>query len=166
MLNARFDQRAGLKFISEYDVDFSKATIDGRLTEGFDPEETLKRIQCPVLLIHAYWSRHKTWGLIGAMDDNDVEKIRSGLKDIKVVKVNAIHDVHLVKPKIFIKVVSEYLDNLIRGNNSKITSKLMEYSNEGQANLPAILINGEFVLPTMNEIKQAFIKYSQTKSDN
>ena len=28
LLNATFDQRAGLKFISEYDVDFSKATIE------------------------------------------------------------------------------------------------------------------------------------------
>lgn len=42
LLNARFEERAGLKFISEYDVDFSKATIDGRLSE-FDPEETLKK---------------------------------------------------------------------------------------------------------------------------
>jgi pimeloyl-ACP methyl ester carboxylesterase len=112
LLNARFDQRAGLKFISEYDVDFSKATIDGRLTEGFDSEETLKKIKCPVLLIHAYWSRHKTWGLLGALDDNDVEKIRSIVKDIKVVKVNAIHDVHLAKPKIFVKVVNEFLKGL------------------------------------------------------
>ena len=112
LLNARFDERAGLKFISEYDVDFSKATIDGRLVEGFNPEETLKKIKCPVLLIHAYWSRHKTWGLLGALDNNDVEKIRSIVKDIKVVKVNAIHDVHLAEPKIFIKTVSEYLENL------------------------------------------------------
>jgi len=112
LLNARFDQRAGLKFISEYDVDFSRATIDGRLTEGFDPEATLKKISCPVLLIHAYWSRHKTWGLLGALDDTDVEKIRSMVKDVKVVKVNAIHDVHLAKPKIFIKAVSEYLADL------------------------------------------------------
>jgi len=112
LLNARFDERAGLKFISEYDVDFSKATIDGRLTEGFDPEETLKKIKCPVLLIHAYWSRHKTWGLLGALDNDDVEKIRSIVKNIKVVKVNAIHDVHLAKPKIFIKAVSEYLEGL------------------------------------------------------
>lgn len=112
LLNARFDERAGLKFISEYDVDFSKATIDGRLAEGFGPEETLKRIKCPVLLIHAYWSRHKTWGLLGALDDKDVEKIRSIVKDIKVVKVNAIHDVHLAKPKIFIKVVNDFLQNL------------------------------------------------------
>jgi len=116
LLNARFDQRAGLKFISEYDVDFSKATIDGRLTEGFDPEETLKKIKCPVLLIHAYWSRHKIWGLLGALDDNDVLKIRSIVKDIKVVKVNAIHDVHLAKPKIFIKAVDEYLEGLKKEN--------------------------------------------------
>lgn len=109
LLNARFDQRAGLKFISEYDVDFSRATIDGRLTEGFDPEETLAKIKCPVLLIHAYWSRHKAWGLLGALDDNDVEKICSIVKDIKVIKVNAIHDVHLAKPKTFIRVVSDYL---------------------------------------------------------
>ncbi|MFA5247626.1 MAG: alpha/beta hydrolase [Patescibacteria group bacterium] len=115
LLNARFDQRAGLKFISEYDVDFSKATIDGRLTEGFDPEETLKKIKCPVLLIHAYWSRHKTWGLLGALDDNDVEKIRSIVKNIRVTKVNAMHDVHLTKPKIFIKTVNDFLQSLDRG---------------------------------------------------
>jgi len=112
LLNARYDQRAGLKFISEYDVDFSKATIDGRLTEGFDPVETLKKIKCPVLLIQANWSRHKTWGLLGALDDNDVEKIRSNIKDIQVVKVKSIHDVHLAKPKIFIQVLSKYLDGL------------------------------------------------------
>ena len=110
LLNATFDQRAGLKFISEYDVDFSKATIDGRLTNGFDPEKTLEKIKCPVLLIHAYWSRHKTWGLLGALDDKDVQKIKSLLKDVQVVKVNAMHDVHLSKPKVFVEVVDNFLD--------------------------------------------------------
>jgi pimeloyl-ACP methyl ester carboxylesterase len=111
LFNARFDERAGLKFISEYDVDFSKATIDGRLSAGFNPEETLKKIQCPVLLIHAYWSRHETWGLLGALDDKDVEKIRSIVKNIQVVKVNAMHDVHLAKPGIFINAADSYLEN-------------------------------------------------------
>ncbi len=110
---APFNGRVGFKFLCEYDVDFSKATIDGRLTEGFDPESTLRKIKCPVLLIQARWSRHKTWGLLGALDDNDAEKIRSIVKDVKVVKVNAIHDVHLAKPKIFIKVVNEYLEGLL-----------------------------------------------------
>jgi pimeloyl-ACP methyl ester carboxylesterase len=107
---APFSGRVGFKFLCEYDVDFSKATIDGRLTEGFNPEETLKKIVCPVLFIQARWSRHKTWGLLGALDDNDVKKARSLIKNSTVVKVNAIHDVHLAKPKIFIKTVNEYLN--------------------------------------------------------
>jgi len=69
---APFSGRVGFKFLSEYDVDFSKATIDRRLTEGFDPESTLKKIKCPVLLIQARWSRHETWGLLGALEDKDV----------------------------------------------------------------------------------------------
>jgi hypothetical protein len=109
---APFSGRVGFKFISEYDVDFSKATIDGRLTEGFDPESTLKKIECPVLLIQASWSRHETWGLLGALEDKDVEKVSSIVKDLKCVKVNSIHDVHLAKPKIFTKVVNDYLGNL------------------------------------------------------
>jgi len=50
-----------------------------------------KRNKCQVLLIHASWSKHKTWGLLGALDDNDAD-----------------HDVHLAKPKIFFKVVNDY----------------------------------------------------------
>jgi hypothetical protein len=34
--------RAGNKFLSEYDTDFSRATIEGDLSKGFDPEATLK----------------------------------------------------------------------------------------------------------------------------
>jgi pimeloyl-ACP methyl ester carboxylesterase len=109
---APYSGKLGFKFISEYDVDFSKATIDGRLTEGFDPDQTLGRIRCPMLLIHAKWSRDKNWGLIGAMDDGDAEKIRSSVKDLTYVKVDSFHDVHLSKPKIFIKVVDSYLESL------------------------------------------------------
>ena len=107
-----FSGKVGLKFLSEYDVDFSLATIDGRLTEGFDPERTLEKITCPVLLIHARWSRHETWGLLGALDDHDVTKIRAILKDLTYVQVDSIHDVHLSNPKKFIKVVDEYLGSV------------------------------------------------------
>ncbi|MFA4999430.1 MAG: alpha/beta hydrolase [Parcubacteria group bacterium] len=108
---APFSGRVGFKFLNEYDVDFSKATIDGRLTDGFSPEETLEKIKRPVLLIQARWSRHRTWGLLGALDDNDAEKISSAVKNIKVVKVDAIHDVHLAKPKLFVNTVDEYLSS-------------------------------------------------------
>jgi len=109
---APYSGRAGFKFLSEYDVDFSKATIDGRLTEGFDPESTLEKIKCPVLLIQAKCSRDENWGIIGALEDKDVKKISSIVKNLKHVKVDSFHDVHLSKPKIFIKVVNEYLESL------------------------------------------------------
>ncbi len=109
---APFSGRVGFKFLSEYDVDFSKATIDGRLTKGFDPESTLKKIKCPMLLIQARWSRHATWGLLGALDDKDAEKIRSLVENLKYVKADSIHDIHLSKPKLFIKIVDDYLKSL------------------------------------------------------
>ncbi len=109
---APFSGRVGFKFLCEYDVDFSKATIDGRLSEGFDPEATLRAIRCPVLLIHASWSRHETWGLLGAMDDEDAGRIRSLVKDQTYERVKSIHDVHLAKPKVFISVVDRFLAGL------------------------------------------------------
>ena len=113
---APYSGRAGFKFLSEYDVDFSKATIDGRLTEGFDPESTLEKIKCPVLLIQARCYRDENWGIIGALEDKDVEKIIPLVKNIKRVKVDSFHDVHLSKPKTFIKVVSDYLGSLKSSN--------------------------------------------------
>jgi pimeloyl-ACP methyl ester carboxylesterase len=107
-----FNGRTGFKFMSEYDVDFSKATIDGRLTADFDPEATLAKIKCPVLLIQANWSRDEHWGILGALDDEGVEKIRSLVKDLKHLKVEAQHDVHLSKPEVFIPVVTEFLGEL------------------------------------------------------
>jgi pimeloyl-ACP methyl ester carboxylesterase len=113
---APYSGKLGFKFISEYDVDFSKATIDGRLTRGFDPEQTLARIRCPMLLIHAKWSRDKNWGLIGAMDDEDAEKIRSNVEHLTYVKVDSFHDVHLSKPRVFIRVVDGFLKSLDPGS--------------------------------------------------
>ena len=60
------------------------------------------------------------------------------------------------------------VSTLFRGPNSKIASKLMESYNKGLASLPAILINEEVVffgVPTMLEIKQALLKFSQTISE-
>lgn len=112
LFNADFNERVGLKFVSEYDVDFSKATIDGRLSRGFNPVSALKKINCPMLLIHANWSRHSYWGLLGALDDKDIELISSIVRDLTYVKVNSFHDIHLSKPKIFTKVVIDYLKKL------------------------------------------------------
>jgi pimeloyl-ACP methyl ester carboxylesterase len=125
---APFSGRVGFKFLSEYDVDFSQATIDGRLTEGFDPEATLRRILCPVLLIQANWSRHETWGILGALEDKDVERIRPLVKNLRHVKVDAMHDVHLSKPKVYIDVVSDYLATLGSGFSQIVQPQIVHRS--------------------------------------
>ena len=98
-----------LKYFHEYDVDFSKATIDGRLSEGFDPDDALRRIQCPMLLMQANWSRHTTWGLLGAMDDKDVSRIKVLVKDVRYEKIKAMHDIHGEKPKWWLKKFNEFI---------------------------------------------------------
>ena len=70
-----YNLRVGQKFLSEYDTDFSRATVDGDLSKDFLPEEALKRVKCPMLLLRADASRHETWGIVGAIDDDDLQRI-------------------------------------------------------------------------------------------
>jgi pimeloyl-ACP methyl ester carboxylesterase len=104
-----YEQRAGLKFFAEYDVDFSRATIDGRLSEGFDPEDALKKVNCPMLLLQASWSRHKTWGLLGAMDDSDVQKIKSLVKDLQYAHIDYSHAIHMGGPNGYLEQVNRFV---------------------------------------------------------
>jgi pimeloyl-ACP methyl ester carboxylesterase len=107
-----FNIRAGLKFLSEYDTDFSRATIDGDLSKDFYPEETLKRVKCPMLLMRANASRHETWGLLGAIDDNDLERIVSLVDDLKYIQIPGGHEIHMVQPKRYIDELIKFVDDL------------------------------------------------------
>jgi len=107
-----FNMRAGNKFLSEYDTDFSRATIDGDLSKDFDPDETLKRVKCPMLLLRADASRHETWGLLGAIDDNDLERIVSLVGDLKVVQIPGGHEIHMLQPQRYIDEIIKFVDHL------------------------------------------------------
>jgi len=114
-----YNQRLTFKFLLEYDVDFSRATIDGRLSEGFDPEDALKKVTCPMLLLQASWSRHKTWGLVGAMDDIDVQKIQSLVKNIRYAHIESGHAIHFVKPNWYLEQVHSFVDGLSNTRNTQ-----------------------------------------------
>jgi pimeloyl-ACP methyl ester carboxylesterase len=107
-----FNMRAGNKFQSEYDTDFSRATIDGDLSKDFDPAGTLKRVKCPMLLMRADASRHETWGLLGAIDDNDLQRIVSLVADLKYVQMPGGHEIHLVQPKRYTDELTKFIDGL------------------------------------------------------
>jgi hypothetical protein len=58
-----YNQRVGFKFVLKYDEDYSRAAIDGRLSAGFDPQDALKKVHCPMQLLQASGFRHPMWGL-------------------------------------------------------------------------------------------------------
>ena len=107
--------RAGFKFYLEYDVDFSAATIDGRLSAGFDPEDALRKVTCPMLLLKATSFRHATWGLIGALDEEDVQRIRHLVQNLRVAEIKSGHEVHIGKPQIYLEEVFRFVDGLSAG---------------------------------------------------
>jgi pimeloyl-ACP methyl ester carboxylesterase len=107
-----YEMRAGIMFFMEYDVDFSRATIDGRLSEGFDPEDALRKVNCPMLLLQASSSRNKTWGLLGAMDDQDVKKIQSLVKNMRYAHIDSGHGIHIGAPAWYLDLVNRFLNNL------------------------------------------------------
>jgi pimeloyl-ACP methyl ester carboxylesterase len=107
-----YNMRAGYKFLSEYDTDFSRATLDGDLSKDFSPEDTLKQVKCPMLLLRADAHRHETWGLVGAMDDNDLERVVSLVDDLQWVEISSGHDIHMVQPQRYIDEVTRFVDSL------------------------------------------------------
>ena len=107
-----FNMRAGFKFLSEYDTDFSRATIEGDLSKGFSPEEALKQVKCPMLLMRADAYRHQTWGLVGAIDDNDLERIVSLVDDLQYVQISGGHEIHMLHPQRYIDEIIRFVDNL------------------------------------------------------
>jgi pimeloyl-ACP methyl ester carboxylesterase len=107
-----FNMRVGNKFLSEYDTDFSRATIEGDLSKDFSPEESLKQIKCPMLLLRADSYRHETWGLVGAIDDNDLERIVSLVDDLQCVQISGGHEIHIVQPQRYINELTKFVDDL------------------------------------------------------
>lgn len=107
-----FNIRAGFKFLSEYDTDFSRATIDGDLSKDFDPEETLKRVKCPMLLMRVQATRDQTWGILGAIDANDLERITSLVPDLRCVQSSGGHEIHLMQPRKYIEELTGFVDGL------------------------------------------------------
>jgi hypothetical protein len=66
-----------------------------------------------MLLMQASWSRHETWGLLGAMDDKDVEKIKALVKDLHYVKIDSSHGIHMGHPDWYVQQVCEFVDSCV-----------------------------------------------------
>ncbi|MFX1606092.1 MAG: hypothetical protein ACFFDD_09300, partial [Promethearchaeota archaeon] len=94
----------------KFDTDFSQAWIDGRIYEGLDHAEALKHVECPMLLLHANWVRHPDYGLVGAMDDDDVARAREIAPEMKFKRIDSEHVIHSHNPNLFVSIVDEFVE--------------------------------------------------------
>jgi pimeloyl-ACP methyl ester carboxylesterase len=112
------------KAISMFDPDFARAFVDGRFYEGLDHAEALKRVRCPVLILHGNWFRHPKYGLVGALDDQDVKRIQELVPQAEYLKIPANHVIHRYKPEEFNEAVEHFAERngLFEENAVKIMS--------------------------------------------
>ncbi len=104
--------RVMIKGLSEWDPDFTRAFLDGSAVEGFDHAEMLERVRCPMLLLHADWFRTEKHGLVGAMDEDDIERIRSLVEDFRYKRIDAGHVIHAEKPEAFIREIVAFAEEI------------------------------------------------------
>lgn len=90
--------RLFVRGLSEYDVDFTRACVDGRMCD-VDQGTELALVRCPTLLMKAASFRHPRLGLVGAMDDEDVARAMRIKPDLEVMRLNKPHVVHLAEPQ-------------------------------------------------------------------
>jgi pimeloyl-ACP methyl ester carboxylesterase len=96
--------RLFVRGLSEYDVDFTAACTDGRMCD-VDHGATLAALTCPITLMVAWSFRHETLGLVGAMDDGDVERARQLGRNLVVERLAAPHVVHIANPAGWVRSV-------------------------------------------------------------
>ncbi len=110
-----------IKSLSMFDPDFARAFVDGRFYEGINHEEALKKTTCPIMLIQASWKRYENYGLVGALDDDDVERVISLARQTIKRKVIANHVIHAFKPKKYVELLTEFKE--ITDNSTKCCEK-------------------------------------------
>ncbi len=106
-VNRMFDLTAG-----SYDLRFGDAFYDCAWFENYDRENILSRISCPSVLIHTNWSYSDDGILLGAMSGEDAQRAHELIPGNKLIKVDSGHDFHYEKPKEFIKIMLDFLNEV------------------------------------------------------
>ena len=108
--------RLFVRGLSEYDVDFTRACVEGRMCD-VDQGTVLADVRCPMTLIKAFSFRHPQLGLVGAMDDDDVDRAQRIQPALRVIHVNKPHVVHLADPRLFCDALDELAERTPPGVN-------------------------------------------------
>lgn len=96
--------RLFVRGLSEYDVGFTQACVDGSICD-MDHAECLAKTRCPVLLICAHSFRDEKLGLVGAMDDDDRARAKAAKPDLVLESWPTPHVMHLAAPRRYIAAI-------------------------------------------------------------
>ncbi len=82
--------------------------------EEFDHAATLSKITQPILFLHANWFMHQG-RLLGALDDQDVERVRSLVKGAwKYVRMNCGHAIAIAAPDEEAEEIIRWVDAYVK----------------------------------------------------
>jgi len=104
--------RMGTRGLQRYDPWFGQAFYDGSWNTNFDHAEALSKVKCPAVLMHSNWFVDGNGVLQGAMSDEDSGRAMSLLSNGRLERVNSGHSVHIEDPKIFIRILLDFKDEL------------------------------------------------------
>jgi pimeloyl-ACP methyl ester carboxylesterase len=97
-----------IRGLNYYDPRFGNTFYDGTWNDGFDHAETLRKIQCPTMLIQANFSYLKDGTLDGAMSQEMADRAVSLIRNCKYSKVDAGHVTNLEVPDQFVQIVEGF----------------------------------------------------------
>ena len=116
-----------IRSLSTFDPDFARAFVDGRFYVGFDHAAALRRVRCPLLVLHADWFRHPEYGLVGALDADDAARIQALVPWAEYQRIPANHVIHYFKPKPFIAALERFGLRVAQGERSANNANKREY---------------------------------------
>ena len=105
--------------LSMFDPDFARAFVDGRMYGDFSHAAALRATRAPILLMHANWLRIEPYGLVGALDDDDVAHVLKLAPRTRVRRFKANHVIHRDDPRGYIRAIREFRDPRSRARSPR-----------------------------------------------
>lgn len=92
-----------------YDPDFGRAFVDERMYGDFDHSAALSAMRCPMLVLHPDWKRLPSYGLVGAMGDDDAKRIQQLVPQARCRRVRANHVIEVFRPRAVIREIVNFV---------------------------------------------------------
>lgn len=94
---------AGLQGMNHYDPLFGEAFYNDSFHCGIPHEKILEKITCKTIFMKAQTKTDSNGLLMGALKDEDVQRVSELIGNCKIVPFDCGHGIHVEKPKEFVK---------------------------------------------------------------